>query len=402
MFRTSVVHATYQCMGIKIFLGLPPRVKLRKERVAVSDHTHAAPPPRPVREVSLPRVASPSRAVPTSASLRSRALSTRALSTRALSTSSRTRGAVTASASSATASPSSGDGDAKDFKDWLETFRKAKWDEAPKSWREFMATKVAAAVVEVDVANDRVNAKEVEGIGLNVPKDGAEAKERVKSNLIYYRQNYAIVVASYVAIAQLFVNPAMTLCVLFLGAAAACASDTLLGELALASKDKLKWNAKVVAGVDRTQARQALLVIAGIGALTSLKYSWGYLIMNVVYGIALSLTHAILRPIDLKSTLSNLWRDVKNVATKEEAAAAAKKAVKGMKSWWSNRRPNEPTPVVVAVKDDPMNPGGFQDAARNAARRQREQRERENDGAVDADGWTKADSRGELPPPSKR
>jgi hypothetical protein len=49
-----------------------------------------------------------------------------------------------------------------------------------------------------------------------------------------------------------------------------------------------------------------------------------------------------------------------------------------------------------------MNPGGFQDAARNAARRQREQRERENDGAVDADGWTKADSRGELPPPSKR
>ena len=124
--------------------------------------------------------------------------------------------------------------------------------------------------------------------------------------------------------------------------------------------------------------------------------------MNVVYGIALSLTHAILRPIDLKSTLSNLWRDVKNVATKEEAAAAAKKAVKGMKSWWSNRRPNEPTPVVVAVKDDPMNPGGFQDAARNAARRQREQRERENDGAVDADGWTKADSRGELPPPSKR
>ena len=77
---------------------------------------------------------------------------------------------------------------------------------------------------------------------------------------------------------------------------------------------------EVVAGVDRTQARQALLVIAGIGALTSLKYSWGYLIMNVVYGIALSLTHAILRPIDLKSTLSNLWRDVKNVATKEEAA----------------------------------------------------------------------------------
>ena len=48
-------------------------------------------------------------------------------------------------------------------------------------------------MVEVDVDNESVSAKEVEGIGLNAPKDKAEALERFKHNVVVYRQNYALV-----------------------------------------------------------------------------------------------------------------------------------------------------------------------------------------------------------------
>ena len=44
--------------------------------------------------------------------------------------------------------------------------------------------------------------------------------------------------------------------------------------------------------------------------------------------------NAVLRPIDLKSTLSNLWKDVTNVQNREEAEAVVRKGAEGMQSWW--------------------------------------------------------------------
>jgi hypothetical protein len=121
--------------------------------------------------------------------------------------------------------------------------------------------------------------------------------------------------------------------------------------------------------------------------------------------------NAVLRPIDLKSTLSNLWKDVTNVQNREEAEAVVRKGVKGMQSWWKNRRPNEPTPVVISVKEDPANPGGFQSAAAQAARQAAARANNSrgggmggmggmgggDDDVVDTTGTVKPDAFGELP-----
>ena len=60
-----------------------------------------------------------------------------------------------------------------DFAEWFKTLKKAPWDEAPKAWKEFWAVRTQAAVIEMDVEKETVDAKEVEGIGLNPPKDKA-------------------------------------------------------------------------------------------------------------------------------------------------------------------------------------------------------------------------------------
>ena len=89
--------------------------------------------------------------------------------------------------------------------------------------------------------------------------------------------------------------------------------------------------------------------------------------------------------------------------SREEAAALARKGVKGLQSWWKNRRPNEPTPVVMNVKGDPnaaYNQAGFAGAAARgggAGGGATTRRGGEDDDVVDTEGWTKPDSRGELP-----
>ena len=111
----------------------------------------------------------------------------------------------------------------------------------------------------------------------------------------------------------------------------------------------------------------------------------------LAWGVVLSLAHAAFRPIDLKSTISNLWKDVKGVQTKEEAAEVAKKGVKAVQSWWKNRRPNEPTPVVMTMKGDPNK------AAQQYYEQQQRQQKEEDDDVVDTDGWAQSDFKGRLP-----
>ena len=275
--------------------------------------------------------------------------------------------------------------------------------------------RVAAAVVEVDVDKESVSAKEVESIGLNAPKDKAEALERLKHNVVVYRQNYALVAwGASTFLAALVPDYLCAVGLLCAAIAAATASDTLLGELQLATDGKLTWNKTRVAGLDRAGVCLATKIGAAISfALAAyvsgaLEFLFGFLNRLVFYGLAPCLAHAMLRPIDLKSTLSDLWNDAKGVQTKEEAAALAKKGVRGIKSWWNNRRPAEPTPVVMSVKGDPdaaYRQAGFsgERAKQDAEESTRQTRTPQDDeGVVDTEGWAKPDAKGELPPGKSR
>ena len=93
-----------------------------------------------------------------------------------------------------------------------------------------------AAVIEMDVEKETVDAKEVEGIGLPPPKDKAEAVERIKTNAVYYRQNYLIATWAYALINCVMprhfgANPVEVLLLLGTGGAILCASDSVLFEL---------------------------------------------------------------------------------------------------------------------------------------------------------------------------
>lgn len=338
------------------------------------------------RERSAPRASLAARAFPPAPALASHSLSCASVVCRAY------------------AAPTPGgasEPDAEDWSSWFKSFKKARWDEAPKPWKEFWATRVAAAVVEVDVDKESVSAKEVEGIGLNAPKDKAEALERFRHNLVVYRQNYAVAVW-FCALLSNLTNPLAVVALLSAAGAAACASDVLLGELSLATNDTLTWNKTRVAGLDRSGAKNALSAVASVAGAATMYYSAADVIFGIVWGVSLAIFHSLFRPIDLKSTLNTLWEDAKGVQSREEAAALARKGVKGLQSWWKNRRPNEPTPVVMNVKGDPnaaYNQAGFagaaaQEAAREEARRRAAE---EDDDVVDTEGWTKPDSRGELP-----
>jgi len=311
------------------------------------------------------------------------------------------------------AAPTPSKGDDSGLEDWselLKKLRKAKWDAAPKPWKEFWATRVAAAVVEVDVNKESVSAKEVEGIGLNAPKDKTEALERFKHNVVVYRQNYVLIAWFFSTfLAALAGDYLCAVGLLSAAAAAATASDTLLGELQLATDNKFTWNKTRVAGLDRSGVVTATRVGAVVSiALAAFVGAWdfffGFLGRLAWWGLVPCVAHAVLRPIDLKSTLNDLWNDARGVQTKEEAAALAKKGVKGIKSWWNNRRPAEPTPVVMSVKGDPdaaYRQAGFagERARQDAEERARRARKAQDDeGVVDTEGWTKLDSKGQLPP----
>jgi hypothetical protein len=155
----------------------------------------------------------------------------------------------------------------------------------------------------------------------------------------------------------------------------------------------LVWNATRVAGVDRNTAKSGLGAVAGLGLCAAVvaEGSVGHLLGSLLWGVVLSLAHAAFRPIDLKSTLGNLWKDVKGVQSKEEAAEVAKKGVKAVASWWKNRRPNEPTPVVMTMKGDPNK------AAQQYYEQQQAAQKKDDEGVVDTDGWAQSDAAGRLP-----
>ena len=61
------------------------------------------------------------------------------------------------------------------------------------------------------------------------------------------------------------------------------------------------------------------------------------LIRVVILWMMTSAYLAILRPIDLKSTLTNAWGELKDAKSKEDFEKAGKKAWSGVKSWFNQK-----------------------------------------------------------------
>lgn len=273
--------------------------------------------------------------------------------------------------------------DASEVERLLKKVCEEPWDARAKSVKEFFAARASANVVEVDAENETVRANEIETPGLTIPANAEEAMTRVKANAVRFRQNY-IVIASAVA----FLGCE---CAAF-GAALACfyafaalKSDVILGEISLATKGKLKWNATRVGGVSRVAAQKATLATAiALFILSDAAANTLALIRSLMTAFTIALAHAMLRPIDLKGTLTDIMKDLKGAKSKEDLARAAEAGVKGFKNWWSNRRDAEPVPVIVITKDSKR--AAQPSSGANATQTEPPPRRENAKGAIDVEG----------------
>jgi hypothetical protein len=323
------------------------------------------------------------------ATRRERATTIRATTIRARSrraTTSRTRGR-TARARAAT---TNGDAqnvafDAAAIGRWAARAREAPWDARGAGWREFFAAKPIGAVVEVDNARETISAKEVESHGLNWPTCRAEAVERARVNTVRFRQNYAQIACAATLLGSECAAFAMALVSFY--AYLALRSDRILGELSLATKDALKWNDAVVAGVSRSKLKSTTLGVAVVLFLLSDATANTYAIMrSVAWTAAIALLHAILRPIDLKGTLADIVKDFRAAKSKEDLRGAARSGLKSMKAWISEKaKPVEATPIFVVEKGEKKRSDG---ADATPARRSEDA-----NGAIDVDAREAEDTK---------
>lgn len=260
----------------------------------------------------------------------------------------------------------------------------APWDARGAGWREFFAAKPIGAVVEVDNARETISAKEVESHGLNWPTCRAEAVERARVNTVRFRQNYAQLACAATLLGSECVAFAMALVSFY--AYLALRSDKILGELSLATKDALKWNATVVAGVSRSKLKSTTLGVAVVLFLLSDATANTYAIMrSVAWTAAIALLHAILRPIDLKGTLADIVKDFRSAKSKEDLQGAARSGLKSMKAWISEKaKPVEATPIFVVEKGEKKRSGADATPAR---------RSEDANGAIDVDAREAEDTK---------
>jgi len=238
----------------------------------------------------------------------------------------------------------------------LEALRREPWDCSPRPWRTFWAVKAAAMVVESDAAAQSVRILPVESLGLSLPASPEEARRRATTNLVVFRQNYAV---AGLAAALLGATRHAALLVLLGGlvVAAICCSDRLLGELSLATNGGLVWNAQRIAGLDRASTMRVALVAAAacfacMPYLSLLWLSQAAWMLFVFAGL-----HAITRPVDLASGLASFWSDVKSAKTREEVGRSFADAAQALGGWWSGTRKEPPVPVVVVQKGVSPNGG---------------------------------------------
>lgn len=303
---------------------------------------------------------------------------------------------VSASSSGASSSSVNGGGpkppavsfDGEKVKKWFDDVTEKPWDTPAVGAREFLAVKPIAAVVEMDNATETMSANEIESHGLNLPTCQAEALARAKANSVRFRQNYLQIAAVVVLMGSECFAFALSLISFYVYLA--FSSDSILGELSLATKDALKWNDKVVAGLPRATVKKATLGVSVVLFLLSDATANTYAVLrSLAWATLIAAAHAVTRPIDLKGTLGDIVKGFRSAKSKEELQDAAKEGFKSVQTWWKNRKPSEPTPVILVQKNGGAKPNG----AKNDEPAPR----RENsDGAIDVDA-REARDRKQLP-----
>lgn len=278
--------------------------------------------------------------------------------------------------------------DGEKVKKWFDDVTEKPWDTPAVGAREFLAVKPIAAVVEMDNATETMSANEIESHGLNLPTCQAEALARAKANSVRFRQNYLQIAAVVVLMGSECFAFALSLISFYVYLA--FSSDSILGELSLATKDALKWNDKVVAGLPRATVKKATLGVSVVLFLLSDATANTYAVLrSLAWATLIAATHAVTRPIDLKGTLGDIVKGFRSAKSKEDLQDAAKEGLKSVQTWWKNRKPSEPTPVILVQKNGGAKPNG----AKNDEPAPR----RENsDGAIDVDA-REARDRKQLP-----
>ena len=278
--------------------------------------------------------------------------------------------------------------DGEKVKKWFEDVTEKPWDSPAAGAREFLAVKPIAAVVEMDNATETMSANEIESHGLNLPTCQAEALARAKANSVRFRQNYLQIAAVVVLMGSECFAFALSLISFYVYLA--FSSDSILGELSLATKDALKWNDKVVAGLPRATVKKATLGVSVVLFLLSDATANTYAVLrSLAWATLIAAAHAVTRPIDLKGTLGDIVKGFRSAKSKEELQDAAKEGLKSVQTWWKNRKPSEPTPVILVQKNGGAKPNG----AKNdepAPRRE------DSNGAIDVDA-REAQDRKQLP-----
>ena len=144
-------------------------------------------------------------------------------------------------------------------------------------------------------------------------------------------------------------------------------SDKILGEVQLKMQEKnldMAFNKQRALGMDRKVLMKVGMVF-GIFWMTKwvrkrmtrlppLNKISRMLIRVIFLWMLTSAYLAILRPIDLKSTLTNAWDELKDAKSKEAFEKAGKKAWSGAKSWFNqkSKRTTWQAPIIVNVKGE--------------------------------------------------
>ena len=278
--------------------------------------------------------------------------------------------------------------DGEKVKKWFDDVTEKPWDTPAVGAREFLAVKPIAAVVEMDNATETMSANEIESHGLNLPTCQAEALARAKANSVRFRQNYLQIAAVVVLMGSECFAFALSLISFYVYLA--FSSDSILGELSLATKDALKWNDKVVAGLPRATVKKATLGVSVVLFLLSDATANTYAVLrSLAWATLIAAAHAVTRPIDLKGTLGDIVKGFRSAKSKEELQDAAKEGLKSVQTWWKNRKPSEPTPVILVQKNGGAKPNGVKNDE-PAPRREN------SDGAIDVDA-REARDRKQLP-----
>jgi hypothetical protein len=231
------------------------------------------------------------------------------------------------------------------------------WDAAPRSWRDFWAIKLAAAVVENDAQAGEVRVTPVENLGLRAPRSADDAWQRARTNLVLYRQNYALC-ALALALGTALRSASLVTALALAAVAAIASSNRLLGELALASGSRLVWNSLRVAGIDRRMLRASAGLCALVCWASSPREAASWALRTVLLSAVAIALHAILRPVDLTDAVASFIGDLGRVKTREDVGQAFSQVGNRFSQWFKDARqqPAEPVPIVVVQKGGAAGP----------------------------------------------